>query len=335
MMKIVTYFRLKEVRWNLSESDIARLAARWGVQIEPVEDDAALGSALAEAEVFAGFVFPRQHFVGARRLRWIHSASAGIEANLFPELVASDVLLTNSAGLHAVSIPEHVLGQMLLLARNFHEALRLQARAEWNRFAVISYGAGIVELHGGNLAVLGAGAIGRNLAERAAALGMHVRVMRRDARRPVAGAEGVVPATALHDLLGWADWVVCALPLTNDTRGIIDAAALGAMRSHAYLINIGRGEHIDDKALVHALRNGGIAGAALDAFRQEPLRPEHPFWSLPNLVLTPHISGYTPHYFAKMLAIFEDNLERFLTRRPLRNVVDKSLGYAPQEEQTE
>ncbi len=332
-MNVVTFFHLKEVRWNLPDSELERLQTRFpGVRVVSVEDPVDLAVVLPDADVFAGFHFPRAHFGAAPRLRWIHSASAGIEDNLFPEMVRSDVILTNSAGLHAVCIPEHVLAQMFVLARNLHEALRLQARAEWNRFGIISYAGTICELHGANLAILGAGAIGRNLAQRATALGMHVRVMRRDITRPIAGAEAVVPPTALHELLAWADWVVCALPLTAETRGIIGVAALQAMRSSTFLINVGRGEHVDEAALIQALRTGAIAGAALDVFNQEPLPSDHPFWSLPNLVLTPHISGYTPQYFQKMLAIFEDNLDRYVHGRPLRNVVDKQLGYARPEE---
>jgi phosphoglycerate dehydrogenase-like enzyme len=328
-MKIVTFFHMKEVRWALPDSAKEHLEKRFpGLEIVIVEDPAELPAALADADAFAGFTLPANAFAAAKRLRWAHSASAGIEANLFPELVASDVVLTNSTGLHSVSIPEHVLGQMLVLARNFHEALRLQARGEWNRFAVVSFGATVTELNGANLAILGAGAIGRNLTRLANALGMHVRVMRRDAARPVAGAEAVVGRDRFYELLAWADWAVCALPLTDDTRNIIDPGALRAMRSSAFLINVGRGEHIDDDALVAALRNGAIAGAALDAFRQEPLPPDHPFWTLPNLVLTPHVSGYTRAYFQKVLELFEDNLDRFLHGRPLRNVVDKRLGYA-------
>lgn len=332
-MKVVTFFHLKEVRWALPDSERSRLERRFpDVRIVSIDDRPELGAALSDAEVFAGWQFPRDHFARAKRLRWVHSASAGVEANLFPELVASDVILTNSTGLHSISIPEHVLGQMLVLARNFHEAVRVQQRAEWNRFQVISFGAGIRELHGSNLAILGAGAIGRSLARLAAGLGMHVRVMRRDPSRAVDGAEMVVGPEVLHDLLTWADWVVCALPMTGETRGLIDTAALRAMRSSAYLINVGRGESIDDEALVAALRSGGIAGAALDVFVQEPLPASHPFWSLPNLVLTPHISGYTARYFQNVLALFEDNLDRFVNGRPLRNVVDKQLGYVRQQE---
>lgn len=332
-MKVVTFFHLQEVRWALPESERERLESDVpGVRVVSVEDPSELSGALADAEVFAGFHFPSQHFAAARQLRWVHSASAGVEANLFPELVHSDVVLTNSAGVHAISIPEHVLGQMLVLARNFHEAVRLQTRAEWNRFQVITFGSSISELCGANLAVLGAGAIGRNLARLAAALGMHVRVMRRDPSRPVPGAEAVVVPDRLHELLGWADWVVCALPLTAETRGLIGTREIQAMRSSACLINVGRGESIDEHALGDALRRGALAGAALDVFVEEPLSPTHPFWALPNLVLTPHISGYTRHYFRNVLDIFADNLRRFANGRPLRNVVDKQLGYARSED---
>lgn len=328
-MKLVAFFHLKEVRWSLHENTLARWRERFPqLDVMSVEDAAALPEALCDAEIFVGWRVPPEHFAAARQLRWLHSASAGIEDCLFPALVASDVVLTNSTGLHATCIPEHVLAQMLVLGRNFHEAQRLQQRAEWNRFGVISYASGIRELNGSALAILGAGPIGANLARLAAGLGMRVRVMRRDAQRPVPGAEAVWGPDRLHELLGWADFVVLSVPLTDETRGLIGAAELRAMRSDAFLINIARGEVVDDDALVRCLRAGGLAGAALDVFSAEPLPPEHPFWSLPNLVITPHVSGYTPAYFDKMLAIFEDNLGRYLEGRPLRNVVDKRLGYA-------
>jgi len=332
-MKIVSFFRLKEVRWALADADVDRLQKRFpGVSVVSIEDEDRLPAALADADVFLGWLFPPEHFDRAARLRWMQTASAGVEGNLFPAMLASDVILTSAAGLHAVSIPEHVLGQILVLARNFHEALRLQSRRQWDRFGVIAFAGGVRELAGGNLLVLGAGAIGRNVARLGTALGMHVRVIRRDASRPVPGAEEVRPPSDLHEQLRWADTVVLAVPLTEETRGLIGAAELRAMRSEAFLINVARGEVVDDEALIAALRSGGIAGAALDVFSEEPLPAEHPFWDIPNLVLTPHVSGYTPRYFDKVLALFEDNLERFLAGRPLRNVVDKRLGYARHED---
>jgi phosphoglycerate dehydrogenase-like enzyme len=327
-MKVAAFFQLKEVRWSLHENTLARWRERFPrADVVSVEDAEGLPAALADAEVFVGWRVPPEHFAAARRLRWMHSASAGVDDCLFPALVESPVLLTNSTGVHEVCIPEHVLGQMLVLARNFHAALRLQQHGEWNRFGVIAFGSGVRELHGSALAILGAGPIGASLARRAAALGMRVRVLRRDPRRSVPGAEAVLGPARLHELLGWADVVVLAVPLTAETRGLIGEAELRAMRSDAFLINIARGEVVDEDALVRCLRAGGLAGAALDVFSEEPLPAGHPLWSLPNVVLTPHISGYTRTYFDRVLAIFEDNLARYLDGRPLRNVVDKRLGY--------
>ncbi|HVM95729.1 MAG TPA: D-2-hydroxyacid dehydrogenase, partial [Candidatus Acidoferrales bacterium] len=258
-MKIAAFFHMKEVRWNLADEDVRRIEARFpGVRIVAIEDPADMLREIVDADAFVGFTIPRDVFVAAQRLRWVQSISAGVEDNLFAEMKASDVVLTGGTGLHAVSIPEHVLGQMLVLARNFHEAQRLQAAQQWNRFQVIVFAAGIVELHGSNLAILGAGAIGQNLARRAAALGMHVRVLRRHATRGLRDVEAVVPPERLAELLSWADFVVLALPLTAETRHIVGEPQFAAMKSAAHLINIGRGELIDDDALVSALQRGAI-----------------------------------------------------------------------------
>jgi len=327
-MKVVFYFELNEVRWVLPDDELADFRRRFpAVTFVSLEDGATLPSEIVEAEVFAGWHCPADVFEAAKNLRWIHSASAGVEANLFPALVTSDVVLTNSAGLHAVAIPEHVLATMLALARNFVVAMRLQRERQWDRFAVISGSGGIRELEGSNLAILGAGAIGRALAHKAAALGMHVRVLRRRSERPVPGAEQVLGPEALHSLLGWADFVALAVPLTAQTRHLIGAAELRAMRSDGFLINIARGDVVDEAALVKALQAGAIAGAGLDVFSAEPLAADSALWELPNALLTPHVSGYTPNYFGKMLTIFRDNLARFLEGKPLRNIVDKHLGY--------
>lgn len=327
-MKVAMFFRLKEVRWSVADADLAALRAEVpGVTLVPVEEEAALPEALADADAFVGWTFPEAFFASARRLRWVHSFSAGIEANLFPALVESDIVLTNGAGLHSVAIPEHVLGIMLALARNLHAALRLQAERRFDRFGVISFGGGICELEGSRLAILGAGPIGASLARKASALGMSVRVLRRRPDRPVAGAETVVGPGDLHPLLGWADFVVLAVPLTGETQNLIDRAALAAMRSSAYLINIARGEVVDDAALLDALRRGAIAGAGLDVFREEPLPESSPYWTLANAIVTPHVSGYTAPYFRKSLDLFRDNLRRFVAGEPLLNVVNKRLGY--------
>lgn len=328
-MNVVAHFQLKEIRFALSDEDVAAVRAEIpGIEIVQPDDEAALAHAIEAADAFVGWHFPREIFARAGRLRWVQTALAGVEDVLFPELVESDVVLTNGAGLHSTSIPEHVLAVLFALARNLHHAGRLQAEARWGRFDVIAFAGGIRELSGSRLAILGAGPIGAALAPRARALGMAVRVLRRRPGVPVEGAEAVVGPGALHELLGWADFVVAALPLTAETNGLLDRDALEAMRSTAYLVNVARGEIVDDEALVDALRRGRIAGAALDAFRTEPLPPESPFWALPNAIVTPHVSGYAPDYFPRFVELWRDNLRRWTQRRPMRNVVDKRLGYA-------
>ena len=329
-MKAVLYFRIKEIRWTVGDDELRAAQARFpAVELVRVTEDDALPAALDDADIFFGFHFPPELFATAERLRWIHSAAAGIEANLFPAVVASDVVLTNAAGLHAINIPEHAIALVCALARNLHVAQRLKAERRWDRYTVIASGGGFRPLVDSHLAVLGAGAIGLGVARLGRALGMRVRVLRRRPELAVPDAEAVVGREGLHALLGWADFVVVATPLTADTHHLIDAAALAAMPSSAHLVNVGRGEIVDDAALIEALRSGAIAGAGLDVFAEEPLPPDSPYWTLDGVILTPHVSGYLPDFFARAFSIFLDNLERFQDGRPLRNVVDKRLGYAP------
>jgi phosphoglycerate dehydrogenase-like enzyme len=327
-MKVLSYFQLHEVRWAIPPQDLEAFGRRFpSVRFTSLETPDNLEKEIVDADVFVGWIFPKHLFGHAKQLRWVHSASAGVEANLFAALVESDVVLTNAAGLHSVSIPEHVIALMLTLARNLHHAQRMQAEKRWDRFGTIINGVGVRELHGSHLAIIGAGAIGTALVPLASAFGMKVRILRRRPENPIEGVEAVVGPADLHALLGWADFVVLAAPLTPETRNMIDGAALAAMQPHAFLINVARGEMIDDDALVDALRRGAIAGAGLDAVREEPLPATSPYWSMPNVVLTPHVSGYTPGYFDRVLAMFGDNLERFLRGAPLENVVNKRAGY--------
>jgi phosphoglycerate dehydrogenase-like enzyme len=326
-MKVVAYLALPGGHWRIPDPDREAIERRLpGVRIADVDSDARLAEEIADAEIFFGFHIPEPVFARAQRLRWIHSASAGIEANLFPALVESRVTLSNSTGLHETCIPEHVLALLFAFARNLPAAFRLKQAHRWDRIEPLRRG-GIREIAGSQLAVLGVGPIGRALVARAAGLGMRVRALRRHGERALPGAEQVVGPQGLHALLGWAHFVVLAVPLTAETRHLIGAEELRAMRRDAFLINIARGEVIDQEALVAALRAGTIAGAGLDVTTPEPLPPDDPLWELPNVILTPHISGYMPGYFPAVLALFAENLARFVAGEPLRNVVDKRLGY--------
>jgi phosphoglycerate dehydrogenase-like enzyme len=330
-VKVVLNFHLgKDVRLSVPEATLATLRARFPeVEFAAADDPDALAREARDAEVFHGWHFPPELVPQAPRLRWIHAASAGIEGNLSAPVIERGILLTNSAGIAATGIAEHALGLMLAFCRNQHVAYRLQAAARWDRMAVMA-GAGstIREFRGSRVAVLGLGPIGAAVASGSAALGAVVRGMRRHA--PAGWAppyESVVGPSGLDGLLGWADFVVLAVPHTPETDRLIGARELGLMRPDAYLINVARGSVVDGPALVEALRRGAIAGAGLDVFEEEPLPSSSPLWTLPNVIATPHVAGATPQYFQRALHLFMDNLERYLGGRPLRNLVDHALGY--------
>lgn len=315
---------------HVPESMLETLRSRFpSLRFVPANDPETLAREITDADVFYGWRLPGELVSRGLRLRWIQSASAGIEENLGPEVRERRIVVTNGAGIAAVGIAEHVIGLMLAFCRNHHVAARLQAEARWDRPSVIGgNGAPVREFRGSRVAVLGLGPIGAAVAERSAALGAVVRGMRRRAPASTpAPYEEVVGPEGLNGLLDWADFVVLAVPHTPATTGLIGAAELARMRADAYLINVARGSVVDEPALVDALRRRAIAGAGLDVFAEEPLPSSSPLWRLPNAILTPHVAGAVPQYFERALALFVDNLERHLAGRPLRNTVDHELGY--------
>ncbi len=256
----------------------------------------------------------------APELRWLHTPSAGVDHVLIPPVRERDITVTNSAGVHAIPIAEFVLALLLSHTKSLPSYRAAQAEARWEQ----SIRPG--ELYQQTLLILGIGGIGQAIASRAAAFGMRVLGSRRTPR-PVEGVERVVGMDGWRALLPEADAIVISAPLTEETRGMVDAAAFAAMKPSAYLINIARGAIIDEPALIAALREGRIAGAALDTFEQEPLPPESLLWSLPNVTITPHASAGSPRARERQIAFFLENLRRFRAGEPLLNVVDKAAGY--------
>ncbi len=273
-------------------------------------------------------------------LRWVQLNSAGVNHVIQHPLFASGVMFTTTSGLHAINIGEYVLASILAWTRHLPELLDLQRKKQWpsDRWMCCQP----TELRGSTLGIIGYGSIGREVARLAKAFGMRVLAVKR--RRESAGEHGAFelaglgdPAGVLPDalygpeqlreMLAQCDFVVLAVPLTQETRGMIGEAELRAMKSTAYLVNIGRGEVCDEAALIHALQGQEIAGAGLDVFTQEPLPDTNPLWTLPNVILTPHISGFTPHYEQRAVDIFCENLRRYIKGQPLLNLVDKSTGY--------
>jgi phosphoglycerate dehydrogenase-like enzyme len=330
-VKVLLNFHLgADVRIAVPPATLSALVARFpDVSFVAADSREALAREAPTTDVFYGFEFPPDLVRIAPRLRWIQSISAGIERNLSAPIVERGILVTNGSGIAAGPIAEHTIALMLALCRNLHVAVRVQQAARWDRQAVMG-GAGtpLRELAGSRVAVLGLGPIGMTVAHHAAALGALVRGMRRHPpQKPESPFEMVVGPRELDGLVAWADFVVLAVPHTSETDHMIGAAQLRDMRAEAFLVNVARGSVVDEPALVDALRRGAIAGAALDVFAEEPLPESSPLWSLPNVILTPHVAGATPHYFHRALELFADNLERYRRGERLRNLVDPALGY--------
>lgn len=304
----------------------------WAGYQEPVTSDEEgaeeakrrLDEILARSEVIlSNPVVPGDILERAPKLRWLQLTSAGADRLMEAPIVrSSPVKVTTASGIHAAPISEYVIGAMIAFAKGFPGALRAQAEGRWNPYMP-------EELEGKTVGILGAGAIGSRVADLARALGMRVVAVRRSAGASQKGEGGMehLPPSELPYLLGESDYVVVAVPLTPDTRMMIGEAELRQMKPTAVLINIARGAVIDERALTRGLKEGWIAGAALDVFEQEPLPPESELWKLPNVLLTPHISGGTPRYMERAVGLFCDNLRRYLDGQPLRNVVDPGRGY--------
>lgn len=285
-------------------------------------------AAVADAEVYLGLGVPGELLRAGPRLRWVHTGTAGVGASLSPEMLARDVLFTNSAGVSAPPMAETVVGMILYFARGFDFAVRGQARAQWWKGPFEGPDTAVREVAGSIVGILGFGGIGREVARRVIALGARILALkRRRAGEAMEGIEVLFGRDGLLRLARESDYLVVAAPHTRETQGIVSAELIAAMKPGAVLVNVSRGALVDEGALVEALRAGRLRGAALDVFATEPLPPEHPFWRLPNVLVTPHVSAFTPRYWERECALIEENLRRYLEGRPLLNVVDKRAGY--------
>nr|WP_028663027.1 D-2-hydroxyacid dehydrogenase [Saccharomonospora halophila] len=258
----------------------------------------------------------------ADRLRWLHIASAGVDPVMFDGLRDSDVVLTNSRGVFDGPIAEYVLGVVLAFAKDFAGSLRLQDQHRWQHRET-------ERVAGRPVLVVGTGPIGRATARLLRAAGLRVTGAGRRARDDDPDFGTVVPTDELTEHLPGYDFVVAVAPLTGATRHLFDARTLGAMRPGARFVNVGRGELVVTDDLIGVLRSGHLGGAALDVFETEPLPADSPLWTMQNVVLTPHMSGDIVGWRNALVEVFADNFARWVDGRPLRNVVDKRLGYVP------
>lgn len=291
--------------------------------------------AVADARVYMGYGIPLEVLKAGRRLEWAHSGAAGVASSLGPEMLASRVLFTNSAGVHGPPMAETVLAMLLHFARGLDVAVRAQQDGRWSAGEYWAADAPVAELGGSTVGIVGFGGIGREVARRAGCMGSRVLALRRrktpaDAPEPGNGlppAEVLWGEAGLGRLLRESDHVVLALPETPETRGLIDRKRLFEMKQGSVLVNVSRGGVLDEAGLLAALDRGPLRGAGLDVFATEPLPPEHPFYSHPKVLATPHVSATTRRFWERETRLIVDNLRRFVQGKPLENLVDKKAGY--------
>lgn len=296
----------------------------------------AIETYIADADVLAAASLRPEQFLAAKKLRWIYSTAAAVHQLLFPELVNSDVILTSASDVHGHCVAQHVIALILAAARRLDIDVRYQLKRFWGQEELWKERPRPREVDGAILGLVGVGAIGRDVARVASALGMRVVAVREHPERGVDWLPAESPERSRHKvyasdqldcMLNEADFVVLAAPTTQQTQGLMNAERLSQMKSDAWLINVGRGALIDEPALIEALQNKSIGGAALDVFDVEPLPSDSPLWGLENVIITPHVAGMTDKIWERQFDFFSENCRRFRAGKPLLGVVDKQKGY--------
>jgi phosphoglycerate dehydrogenase-like enzyme len=304
-----TYERL--IRERLPDADI--------VALKDVKDEAAFRREIPEAEILISFAVPAQALLEAKKLRWVQAVSAGVDF-LFPVRDRlGHLIVTNARGVHGPIMADYVVGAMAMLQADMPRMFRNQAAKKWDRWAR-------PPLSNQTLGVVGLGAIGQGIAKAAAALGMTVLGVRRSGE-PTPHVSEVFKSDGLREMLPRCDFVAVVLPGIPETDMAFGAAEFTAMKKGAFLINVSRGSVVDEKALIAALQSGQVAGACLDVFAKEPLPGDNPLWSMPNVIVTPHIAGLRDDTPAIVAEIFLHNLDAYRRGAPMRNVVDLTRGY--------
>ena len=260
--------------------------------------------------------------VAGTQLRWVQATSAGLDKFFFPELREHSVVVTNQRGIYSDVIADHVFAFVLSFARGMHHYARRQAEGRWDK-----RGAEVIHLAGMTLGIIGLGGIGLAVAERGHTFGMRVLAVDPAPKGTPDYVEAIYRPEQLHEMLPQVDFLAICVPHTGETEYMMNAAALGAMKQTAILVNIGRGKVVALEALTAALEAGALGGAGLDVFEVEPLPEGHPLWEMENVIITPHVAGVSPQIETRRMDLIVENVRRFCTGEPLLNVVDKKVGY--------
>jgi phosphoglycerate dehydrogenase-like enzyme len=283
---------------------------------------AELDAMLAKTDIMFGFVPPAGVTVRAPNLKWFQATSAGVDRHIDTEIWKSAVIITGASGIHATPIGEFVMGLMLMFAKNTPQGFKMMQTHRYERYASGT-------LRGKTVGIVGLGHIGGEVARLSKAFGMKVTGTRRSAKKPgkARNVDLVLPTSQMKEMLKQSDYVAVCCPLTPETRHIINEAALKAMKPTAIVMNIGRGDLIDEAALVRALKEKRIGGAGLDVTSQEPLPSDSPLWGLDNVILSPHVSGGMEDYMLRAAQLFAENLRRYIAGKKLLNRVNRKRGY--------
>jgi phosphoglycerate dehydrogenase-like enzyme len=328
-MKVLIVLHHRFELWNAPSWLPERLQQDFPeVEITQLSNYEGVQDSLSDAEVAITWSLRPEQLKCAKQLRWIHSPAAALHQLMFPELVNSDIMVTNAREVHGPVVAEHVMAQIFALAKMLPAAIRFQQKHVWAQEPLWLMHPRPREIAGATVGLVGLGSIGREVARRAAVLGMRVVAVREHPQKGIPeDVTTVFAPSQLNELLSQSDYVVLAAPLTSETRDLFNAERLTYMKTDACLINVSRGPLMDESALATALREHKIGGAALDVFSREPLPQDSPLWDLENLLITPHTAAVTEKLWDRHYALIRENLNRFLSHQPLLAIVDKSRGY--------
>jgi phosphoglycerate dehydrogenase-like enzyme len=326
-MKLLIVMRHHFELWNAPAWLAERLREDFpGLEVVQLPNYEGIDGQLADTEVLLAWSLRPEQVKAAKKLGWIHSPVAAVHLLMIPEIIQSDIVVTNAREINGPVVAEHVIAQIFALAKCLPTAVRMQQQRAWGQDAI--WHQRPKEIAGATLGLVGVGSIGSEVAKRAAALGMRVFAVRENSVKPKAqGVEKVFELGQIDEMLALADYVVLAAPVTPRTNLLMNAARIAKMKPDSCLINVGRGPLIDDGALAEALSARRIRGAALDVFVKEPLPESSPYWHLENVLITPHTAAISEYFWERQYELLRENLRRYLAGESLLAVVDKSKGY--------
>ncbi|MCP2520459.1 D-2-hydroxyacid dehydrogenase [SCandidatus Aminicenantes bacterium Aminicenantia_JdfR_composite] len=325
---LVIHTPSKHPLWRFPREKVDDLKRKFPqLDIHLIYDEEIDSLLLENCEILVTGRIKPQDFKKAKNLKWIHSPFSGVGNFLFTEFVESNVLLTNSRGVNAIPVVEHILGLMFSFSRYLYLSWKYQKEKIWAQEIIWSQSPLPRELAGSTLGIIGLGEIGRRLAERAKKLEMRVLGIKKNINEKVPFVDIVLPLSQLDFLLNNSDYVVLVLPRTRETEGLMDYKRFKKMKKNSIFINVSRGKLVKEKDLIRALKEGLILAAGLDVFEEEPLPQNSELFKLPNVIITPHIAGVSPNFWDNVYKLLSENIERFLKGLPLINLVNKKEGY--------